>query len=171
MKWDPKVIARRFKVQHAAMIEEFDWEMEVLLLLEEDVFPYLQAQEIPTDQWEYYVAFAKRMWERRVHFNQLTFLLEKTSLLNEFTLRGLNPVHLNAIQVFAEDWAEKKLIGPVPPVPPPKGWLIEADQLVYGEPWFEAGMLIYGETAGWLWEVGVTTYGETWWEGGMLVEA
>ena len=80
-------------------------------MLEEDVYPYLEAQGIPSNQWEYYIAFARRMWERRVHFNHETFTIEKELLVSEFTARGLNPTHLAAIQGYAEDKAEIKLVG------------------------------------------------------------
>jgi hypothetical protein len=114
-KWDPQVIGRRFKLYLPIMTLELDWEIEVLELLEQDVYPYLEAQGIPKEEWEHYVAFAKGMWERRVHFNQETFQLEKTSLLNEFTWRGLDPTHLTAIQAFSESRAEEKLkIAPPP---------------------------------------------------------
>lgn len=107
----------RFKKLMPLMATELNWEQDVLLLLEEDVYPYLQAQGVPPDQWLYYRDFAFRIWERRVHFNDATFQLEKTSLLNEFVWRGLNLTHLDAIQVFAEDKALTKLhITPPPSV-------------------------------------------------------
>ena len=92
---------------------ELNWELEVLLLLEEDVYPYLEAQGVPSNLWEYYIAFARRIWERRVHFNYQTFLVEKQLLLDEFSHpvfgRGLNLTHLTAIQGYAETRARQKL--------------------------------------------------------------
>jgi len=108
-KWDPQIAARRMKLLLPIIAAEFDWEMQVLLWLEQDVYGYLTAQAVPTELWEYYMAFAKRMWERRVHFLFETFLLEKASLVSEFTLRGLNPDHLREIQVFAEQRGIQKL--------------------------------------------------------------
>ena len=86
-------------------------------MLEQDVYPYLEAQGIPGELWEFYAAYARRMWNRRVMFTDETFLLEKQSLKNEFVWRGLNLTHLEAIQVFAEERAEQKIIGPAPPPP------------------------------------------------------
>lgn len=97
------------------MASELDWELTVLLLLEEDVYPYLEAQGVPRDMWEYYIAFARRIWERRVHFNRATFWLEKKSVVNEFTWRGLNPTHLDNIQGMAELRARQKVTREPPP--------------------------------------------------------
>jgi len=97
------------------MAGELDWEIEVLLRLEEKVFSMLENEGVPSDQWPYYIAFTKRMWNRQVHFGQETYLLEKTSLLTEFTERGLDPDVLDLIQVEAEGMAQEKLRIPVPP--------------------------------------------------------
>ena len=112
IKWDPHIIPYRFKKLLPMMSSELDWEIEVQLLLEEDVYPYLEAQGVPSDQWEYYIAFARRMWNRRVHFTSETFQIEKQILVNEFITRGLNATHLGTIQLFAEEWAQKKLLKP-----------------------------------------------------------
>lgn len=115
-KWDPHITGRRFKIFMPQMSAELDFEIEVLLFLEEDVYPYLESQGIPGELWEYYIAFARRIWERRVHFNDATFLLEKASVVNEFTLRGLDPAHLMVIQNDAEKRAMMKLGRMVPNV-------------------------------------------------------
>lgn len=124
-KWDPKVMVRRFKVYMPWMIGELIWELEVLMLLEEDCFGTLQAMGVPTDLWEYYVGFSKRVWERRVHFNDATFQLEKTSVVNEYTMRGLNPGILALLQIHSEYWGQMKNLYPL-------GLLPEADQLYAG---------------------------------------
>ena len=91
------------------MASELEFEIEVLLYLEEDVYNYLESQGVPGNLWEFYMSFARRIWERRVHFNDVTFLLEKQSAVYEFTQRGLDPTHLTFIQGEAEKWAMVKL--------------------------------------------------------------
>ena len=122
-KYDSRVIPRRMKVLKKPRLEELDWEIKILLELEDRVFEILKAQGIPTDQWEPYMAFSKRLWERAVHFApwiapvnaQTTFQLEKTSLLTEFELRGLAPFTLGLIQIEAEAMAYLKVVRVVPP--------------------------------------------------------
>ena len=105
-KWEPQVIPRAFKVLEAARpyyrSGEFKWEMDVMLLLELMTFDVLNNWGIPGEQWTYYVIFAKRLWERAQKFTGETFLIEKASLIHEFTERGLDPDVLTQIQVQSE---------------------------------------------------------------------
>lgn len=117
VKWDPKVIVHRFKLLLPMMTSELDWELDVLMALEENVYPYLEAQGVPQVLWEYYMAFARRIWERRVKFSRRTFQAEKASVLYEFTLRGLNPTHLAVVQRYAELRARDKERGYIEPHP------------------------------------------------------
>lgn len=111
-KWEPQVIPRAFKVLETARpyyrSGEFKWEMDVMLLLELMTFDILNNWGIPGEQWTYYVIFAKRMWERAQKFTGETFLIEKASLIYEFTERGLDPNVLNQIQVQSEALAMYK---------------------------------------------------------------
>jgi len=115
-KWSEFSVPRRFKLLAPRMVDELDWEIEVLLRLEEKVFSMLENQGVPSDLWPYYIAFTKRIWNRQVHFGQETYLLEKTSLVTEFTQRGLAPGILGLIQLDAEAMAREKLWILNPPV-------------------------------------------------------
>lgn len=115
MKWDPNVIGRRFKVYVPKQVPELAWEIDILEELEKRVYAVLEQQLIPIRPDDPYVAFAKRVWERAVKFEYETFQLEKTSLLNEFTLRGLDLYTLALIQVEAEAMAELKRLRLLPP--------------------------------------------------------
>ena len=101
-KWEHVTIPRRFKVLEFARVSELEWETEVLLELEVQIFDVLTNWGVPSDQWPYYVGFAKRIWERALKFQSETFLLEKQSVLNEYVLRGHTLGVLEAIQVHAE---------------------------------------------------------------------
>ena len=117
-KWDPQVIPRRFKVLDLPppiiRTVELDWELTVLLEVEQRVFDIMDAQGVPNSEWPYYVAFAKKLWNRAVHFGDETFQLEKTSLVNEHTLRGQDPAILAMIQGEVEAMALVKLEIPLP---------------------------------------------------------
>jgi len=101
-KWDPQVIPRRFKKLERPRVEELVFESEMLDDLETLVFQVLTLNAIPGDQWEWYIRYSKRLWERAVKFSWETFRLEKISLVNEFIARGQDPAILSQIQVHAE---------------------------------------------------------------------
>ena len=107
------MIPRRFKKLDLPPLitrtQELDWELTILLEIEEHVFDVMDAQGVPNSEWPYYVAFAKKLWNRAVHFNDETFQLEKTSLVNEHTLRGQDPAILAMIQGEVEAMALVKL--------------------------------------------------------------
>jgi len=120
-KWADSPIARRFKVleghidptklpltflrEDGYRVGELEWETLVLLGLEVQIFDVLTNWTVPSDQWPYYVGFAKRVWERSMKFGDATFQLEKQSLLNEYELRGHVLGVLEAVQVHAEAYA------------------------------------------------------------------
>lgn len=104
------VYVRRFKKLMKLMSDELDWELRILDELERRTFKELEDRFVPQDQWNYYMGFQKRVWERRVHFAQATYQLEKQSLLNEYVLRGWDLSTLQAIQYIAENMAIYKLM-------------------------------------------------------------
>lgn len=106
VKWTSQVIPRRFKKLEKPRVESLVFEWEMLDYLELGVFDLLEINEIPSDVWEYFMAFAKRMYERGIDFNSETFRLEKTSLVNEFVARGHDVSKLSEIQVHAENIAK-----------------------------------------------------------------
>lgn len=114
-KYDATVTAKRFKRQQDHMNEELAWEWDVLDLLEKITFVLLEAFGVPNNQWPWYIRFIKRVWERAMKFDQATFLLEKTSLVNEYILRGHDAFILDVIQGPAEAYALYKKGFPMPP--------------------------------------------------------
>jgi len=100
------------------MVDELEMELEVLLWLEQMLFEVLANDLIPEALWNYYMGFAKRLWERGVTFNYETFLLEKTSLRNEYVLRGLFLDVLEDLQADIENAALWKRLRYFPIFPP-----------------------------------------------------
>jgi len=121
------VYVRRFKMLNFLSTDimpvELEWELWVLDALEQRTYMELQTLGVPQEDWQYYMGFQKRLWEARVKFAQATFQLEKTSLVNEYTLRGWDPNVLSAIQGIAEDLALDKVTGVIrPPAPTPSAF-------------------------------------------------
>ena len=118
-KWDWQVIPLRFKMWHPQMKEELNIELFVLDQLEKGCFTVLQSLGVDTALWVYYVGYAKRLWERGLKFNSVTYGLERTSLQNEYVARGLDLAVLEALDPPVEEAiaAKRALAKPVwPPV-------------------------------------------------------
>lgn len=109
-KYDHRATTRRFKRYKPYMRHELRWEFEILDRLEKAVFDKLEELGVPTDEWAYYQGFAKRLWVRAIAFIDATYGLEKTSLHNEYVLRGHDATVLDQLQPIAEEKAEEKLI-------------------------------------------------------------
>jgi len=95
---------------------ELEFELWILDWLEKQCYDTLDGLGIPEDIQQYYLGFAKRLWERALLFTQDTFQLEKTSLKTEYVMRGLNLTVLEAIQGHIEEAAEYKRTHTYPPV-------------------------------------------------------
>lgn len=94
---------------------ELEFELWILDWLEKQCYDTLDGLGIPEDIQQYYLGFAKRLWERALLFTQDTFQLEKTSLKTEYVMRGLNLTVLEAIQGHIEEAAEYKRTHTYPP--------------------------------------------------------
>jgi hypothetical protein len=113
-QWD--IVARRLKKLKLVPATEWTWEMTVLLALETDVFAELHALGIPTDQWDYYMGFCKRLWKARVAFADETYDEEAQSIFNEYVLRGYPLVLLEPFEPIAVYYAQIKRQEPaIPP--------------------------------------------------------
>lgn len=81
----------------AALLEEWLVNQDEL---ERQIFQKLEDDGIPTEEWIYYAAFARRLFVKCLDFSSVTYGLEKTSLTNEFVFRGLsNAELLNLISI------------------------------------------------------------------------
>lgn len=60
------------------------------------------------DLWAYYVGYVKEVWERMLKFTDLTLSMEIQSLQNEYVLRGLALVHLQALIEIAQYYYQWK---------------------------------------------------------------
>lgn len=115
VKYDSRVIPRRFKVLSrpppVTMPQELDFEVYVELGLEVRVFAVLEEKGVPSDQEKYYAGYAKKLWNRALRFNAATYQLEKTSLINEYVERGLDPAVLDQLEPHSLIFAEVKKQG------------------------------------------------------------
>lgn len=122
LKSDAVSYVRRFKLLNFLPTDpmplELKWELEVLDRLEQLTYEELKTQGVSEDLWQYYLGFNKRLWERAVDFNDQTFLLEKTTLIQEYVLRGLDKAILDALQDIGEYCASAKRLGYWPPIGP-----------------------------------------------------
>jgi len=70
--------------------------------LEKQIYAELQADGIPTDQWVWYVALGRRCFVKCLNFSSETYKKERTSLRNEFVLRGLDPHEVDEVISIAD---------------------------------------------------------------------
>jgi len=71
--------------------------------LEKQIFAQLDADGISGEQQLFYAAFARRLFSTCLRFYDETYEKEKTSLKNEFVLRGLDPSELETIIDICDD--------------------------------------------------------------------
>jgi hypothetical protein len=108
LKYDAFTYPRRIKKLLPSMVTELDWELQVLEALEVDCYAKLDSLGVPTEDQNYYVGYTKRLWETALKFGAGTYELEKTSLRNEYLLRGWDGATLDALEEVAQKWAEVK---------------------------------------------------------------
>jgi len=110
-KWSPPTIARRFKVMHPEMIPRLKKELDLSVGLETPIMDDLTIKGVPQNQWQYYIAFSKRMLKLYEVFSGATLQDEKQSLINEYVARGFDLAILQQQQDVVEEY-----LGIVPPV-------------------------------------------------------
>lgn len=101
-KWSPPIIARRFKLLHPWMIPRLKDALDSSVGLEQPTMDELTFKGVPTDQWPYYIGFAKRMLKLYEHFTGSTLADEKLSLINEYENRGYDRDVLEQLQDVVE---------------------------------------------------------------------
>jgi len=70
--------------------------------LEKQIYAELQADGIPTDQWVWYAALGRRCFVKCLNFSSETYAKERTSLRNEFILRGLDSHEVDEVISIAD---------------------------------------------------------------------
>jgi len=108
-KYDHNVIPKRFKVQLPDLSDRLEPELKEFVELEPYVEAELIVKGVPSNQWQYYHGFAKRMLALYLNFIGETLQKEKQSLINEYVLRGYN---LNVLQQ-EQDVVEKYVVPPL----------------------------------------------------------
>lgn len=71
-----------------------------------DYTPIVPPPPVTTEQWPYYMAFAKRAYKFHYNFNQPTASNEVDQLIDEFEERGLNREVLEQLAVIAKTKGE-----------------------------------------------------------------
>jgi len=101
-KYDYHVIPRRFKIYLPRMSDLLEEELPPCVLCEEPTMALLQSLGVPTDEWQYYLGFMKRMVELYLTFTSETLQKEKDSLIAEYVLRGKDKDVLEQVQAVSE---------------------------------------------------------------------
>jgi len=84
------------------MSDLLEEELPPPVLCEEPTMALLQSLGIPTDEWQYYLGFMKRMVELYLTFTSETLQMEKDSLIAEYVYRGKDKTVLEQVQAVAE---------------------------------------------------------------------
>ena len=100
-KYDHNVIPKRFKIYLPRMSDLLEEELPPCVLCEEPTMALLQSLGVPTDEWQYYLGFMKRMVELYLTFTSETLQKEKDSLIAEYVLRGKDKDVLEQVQEVA----------------------------------------------------------------------
>jgi len=81
-------------------------ELPPYVLCEEPTMALLQSLGVPTEEWQYYLGFMKRMIELYLTFTSETLQKEKDSLIAEYVYRGKDKTVLEQVQEVAANCAE-----------------------------------------------------------------
>jgi len=101
-KYDHHVLPRRFKIYLPRMSDALEEELPPCVLCEEPTMALLQSLGVPTEEWQYYLGFMKRMIELYLTFTSETLQKEKDSLIAEYVLRGKDKDVLEQVQAVSE---------------------------------------------------------------------
>jgi len=101
-KYDHHVVPRRFKIYLPRMSDLLEEELPPCVLCEEPTMALLQSLGVPTEEWQYYLGFMKRMIEFYQSFTSETLQKEKDSLIAEYVYRGKDKDVLEQVQVQVE---------------------------------------------------------------------
>jgi len=105
-KYDHHVLPRRFKIYLPRMSDLLEEELPPCVLCEEPTMALLQLLGVPTEEWQYYLGFMKRMIEFYQSFTSETLQKEKDSLIGEYVLRGKDKDVLEQVQEVAKNCSE-----------------------------------------------------------------
>jgi len=100
-KYDHHVVPRRFKLLLPSMSDELIDSLPPPVECEEPTMTLLESLGVPTDEWQYYLGFMKRMIALYQSFTEETLAKEKESLIEEYVLREKNRDVLEAVQEVA----------------------------------------------------------------------
>jgi len=101
-KYNHHVVPRRFKIYLPRMSDLLEEELPPCVLCEEPTMALLQSLGVPTDEWQYYLGFMKRMIELYLTFTSETLQKEKDSLIAEYVYRGKDKDVLEQVQIQVE---------------------------------------------------------------------
>jgi len=100
--WRSKTVPLWFKKtmpEGAALLEDWLTNQEEL---EKQIYAELQADGIATDLWVWYAALGRRCFVKCLNFSSETYKKERTSLRNEFVLRGLDGHEVDEVISIAD---------------------------------------------------------------------
>jgi len=101
-KYNHHVVPRRFKIYLPRMSDLLEEELPPCVLCEEPTMALLLSLGVPTDEWQYYLGFMKRMIDLYLTFTSETLQMEKDSLIAEYVYRGKDKDVLEQVQIQVE---------------------------------------------------------------------
>jgi len=105
-KYDHNVIPKRFKIQLPSMSTRLEPPLYVHVECETPTMELLETLGVPTEEWQYYLGFMKRMIELYRQFTAETLVKERDALIAEYVLRGKSEDVLEAVEEVAALCAE-----------------------------------------------------------------
>lgn len=105
-KYNSHVTPLRFKKYLPYMADLLAPKLAVEVGCETPTMELLESLGVPTDEWQYYLGFMKRMIVLYRNFTSETLASEKESLITEYVLRGKDRDVLEAVQEVAALCAE-----------------------------------------------------------------
>lgn len=88
------------------MIKQWEDKEPPFVFCETPTLLLLEALEVSTEEWPYYVGYMKRMLALYEEFTEATLQLEKDNLIAEYVLRGYDKEVLDEVQLVVEDCSE-----------------------------------------------------------------
>lgn len=104
-KWSHIVVPLRYKMYLPCMAELLEKNLPPPVDCEIPTMELLELEGVPTAEWPYYLGFMKRMLELYQKFTDATLQSEKTSLIEEYVLRGKDRTILESVQLVTEECA------------------------------------------------------------------
>lgn len=106
-KYTVEEATKRAKKLLPVMYPQMETQLIIWDELEQMLYPVFEELGIPTEEYRYYMAWAKRKGALGLDFSAGTRTQEINLLYDEFVTRGLNPDFLDELEPIVDEWIEK----------------------------------------------------------------